>query len=158
MVWLLNPIMSTRRSWFKGLRCHGTHVLHTDQRWPLQWRLATLLCHWNLRHQIWMDAVDKLTNLNVNQKAELIWVLQDNSKMFYRTLGIYSHWKIHIKLMSNEKPVHFATLIQFHACTYKPSNMNLIILLRSEIEFLQREVNMQKGWLCMPDHPFTPAQ
>lgn len=32
-------------------------------------------------------------------------------------------------------------LTQFFMCTYKPSNMNLIILLRSEFQFLQKKVN-----------------
>ena len=37
------------------------------------------------------DVVDKLTCFNAHQKASLLQVLQENSKMFCRTLGIYPH-------------------------------------------------------------------
>ncbi len=37
------------------------------------------------------EVVEGLTHLNVHQKADLLRVLQENKKMFNRTLGVYPH-------------------------------------------------------------------
>ncbi len=52
------------------------------------------------------EVIDKLTCLNTHQKKDLLQVLQDNSKMFDGTVGLYPHRKVHIELVSNAKPVH----------------------------------------------------
>eukprot|EP00804_Cyclotella_cryptica_P019353 CCRYP_006199-RA/>CCRYP_006199-RA protein AED:0.31 eAED:0.37 QI:0/0/0/1/0/0/4/0/415 len=44
------------------------------------------------------DVVDKQTHLNAHQKKDLLQVLQDKSKMFDGTLGLYPHCKVHIEL------------------------------------------------------------
>ena len=51
------------------------------------------------------DVVDRLTHLNVHQKADLLHVLQGNKKMFDGTLGIYPYKKVHIDIDPNAKPV-----------------------------------------------------
>ncbi len=35
------------------------------------------------------DVMKGLTNLNAHQKADLLWLLQENKKMFNWTLGVY---------------------------------------------------------------------
>jgi hypothetical protein len=53
-----------------------------------------------------VEVVEGLTHLNAHQKADLLRVLQENNKMFDRTLGIYPHKKVHIDIDPNAKPVH----------------------------------------------------
>ncbi len=50
--------------------------------------------------------VKGLTHLNAHQKADLLWVLQENDKMFDRTFRVYPHNKVHIDIDPNAKPVH----------------------------------------------------
>ena len=52
------------------------------------------------------DVVNKLTNLNTKQRADLLRVLHENSKMFDGTLGTYPHQKVCIELLPGVKPVH----------------------------------------------------
>jgi hypothetical protein len=52
------------------------------------------------------EVVKGLTHLNAHQKADLLWVLQENNKMFDGTLGVYPHKKVHIDIDPNAKPVH----------------------------------------------------
>jgi len=52
------------------------------------------------------DVIDKLTHLKAQQKKELLQVLQENSKMFNGTLGLYPHHKLHLELVPDVKPVH----------------------------------------------------
>ena len=52
------------------------------------------------------DVVDKLSHLNLHRKADLLKVLQDNSKMSDGTLDTYPHHKVHIELFPDKKPVH----------------------------------------------------
>ncbi len=53
------------------------------------------------------EVMKGLTNLNAHQKVDLLWVLQENKKMFDETLNIYPHKKVHIDIDPNAKPVHF---------------------------------------------------
>ena len=53
-----------------------------------------------------VDVVDNLTHLNAQQKADLLQVLQENSKMFDVTLGVYPHQKVHIDTIPDAKLVH----------------------------------------------------
>jgi hypothetical protein len=53
------------------------------------------------------EVVKGLTHLNAHQKADLLWLLQENNKMFDGTLGVYPHKKVHIDIDPNAKPVHF---------------------------------------------------
>eukprot|EP00804_Cyclotella_cryptica_P013076 CCRYP_002363-RA/>CCRYP_002363-RA protein AED:0.38 eAED:0.38 QI:0/-1/0/1/-1/1/1/0/217 len=52
------------------------------------------------------EVVDKQTHLNAHHKKDPLQVLQDNSKMFDGTLGLYPHRKVHIELVPDAKPVH----------------------------------------------------
>jgi hypothetical protein len=52
------------------------------------------------------DAVDKLTYLDIHQKADLLQVLHENEKIFDGTLGVYLHKKVHIDIDPDAKPVH----------------------------------------------------
>ena len=71
------------------LSCYATDILDAKYEWT---DLA--------------EVVDKLTHFNAHQKKDLLQVLQDNSKMFDGTLGLYPHCKVHIELVPNAKPVH----------------------------------------------------
>ncbi len=52
------------------------------------------------------EVVKGLTILNAHQKADLLYVLQENNKMFNGTLGVYPHKKVHYNIDPNAKPVH----------------------------------------------------
>jgi hypothetical protein len=52
------------------------------------------------------EVVKRLTHLIAHQKTDLLWVLQDNKKMFDGTLGVYPHKKVHIDIDLIAKPVH----------------------------------------------------
>ncbi len=52
------------------------------------------------------EVMKGLTHLNAHQKADLLWVLQENDKTFNGTLGVYPHKKVHIDIDPNAKPVH----------------------------------------------------
>ncbi len=52
------------------------------------------------------EVMKGLTHLNAHQKADLLWVLQKNKKMFEETLDVYLHKKVHIDIDPNTKPVH----------------------------------------------------
>jgi hypothetical protein len=47
-----------------------------------------------------------LTHLNAHQKADLLWVLQENKKMFDETLDVYTNKKVHFDIDPNAKSVH----------------------------------------------------
>ncbi len=67
------------------------------------------------------EVMKGLTHLHAQQKADLPWVLKENKKMFYETLKIYPHKKVHIDIDSNAKPVHFMPHLVpwFHLKTFK---------------------------------------
>ncbi len=111
MEWFeLYPTLSTWRFGLKKNWCHGRHVSHPSWRQALWWRLARMLCNRDSGGQVWKDrcswVVKGLTHLNAHQKADLLWVLQENNKMFDGTLGVHPHKKVHINIDSNAKPVN----------------------------------------------------
>ncbi len=53
------------------------------------------------------EVMKGLTHLNAHQKADLLWVLQENKKMFDETLEEHPHKKIHFDIDPNAKSVHF---------------------------------------------------
>ncbi len=53
------------------------------------------------------DVIDQLDHLNAQQKNDLKWVLNEHTKLFDGTLGVYSHRKLHIDLMPGAVPKHF---------------------------------------------------
>ena len=84
------------------LNCFATEILDAQYEWTDA-----------------ADVVNKLTHLNAHQKADLLQALQENSKMFDGTLGIYPHQKVHIELLPGAKHHAFATLPSFlHALNH----------------------------------------
>ncbi len=73
------------------------------------------------------DVMKGLTNLNAHQKADLLWLLQENKKMFNGTLGVYPHKKVHINIDPNAKPVHSRPHPVFKSI-WRFSKWNLTIL------------------------------
>jgi len=71
------------------LNCYATEILDAQYEWT---DVA--------------NVVNKLTHLNAHQKADLLRVLKENSKMFNGTLGICPHQKVHIELIPGAKPLH----------------------------------------------------
>ncbi len=67
------------------------------------------------------EVIKGLTHLNAHQKEDLLWVLQENDKMFDDTLGVYPHKKVHIDIDPNAKPVHSRPYPapQIHLKTFK---------------------------------------
>lgn len=63
------------------------------------------------------DITDNLTHLNAHQKADLLEVLQDNSKMSDWKLGVYPHRKVHIDLVPDAETMHSWYHTQFLVCT-----------------------------------------
>ncbi len=53
------------------------------------------------------EVMKGLTHLNAHQKTTLLWVLQENKKMFDETLDVYWHKKVHFDIDPNAKSVHF---------------------------------------------------
>ncbi len=54
-----------------------------------------------------VEVAKVLTHLNAHQKADLLWVLQENKKMFDETLGVNPRKKVHFDIDPNAKSVHF---------------------------------------------------
>ncbi len=52
------------------------------------------------------EVIKELTHLNAHQKADLLWVLQENEKIFDEILDIYPHKRVHIDIDPNAKSVH----------------------------------------------------
>ncbi len=52
------------------------------------------------------EVIKGLTHLNAHQKADLLWVLRENNKIFNDSLGVYPHKKVHIDIDPNAKPGH----------------------------------------------------
>jgi hypothetical protein len=52
------------------------------------------------------EVMKGLTYLNAHQKADLLWVLQENKNLFDETLDVYPHKRVHIDIDPNAKFVH----------------------------------------------------
>ncbi len=72
-----------------------------------------------------------LTHLNAHQKAYLLWVLQENKKMFDEILDVYPHKKVHFDIDPNAKSVHLMPypVPQIHLKTFKRSLTILLDLM-----------------------------
>jgi hypothetical protein len=75
-----------------------------------------------------VEAMKGLTHLNAHQKADLLWVLQENKKMFDETLDVYSHKKVLIDIDPNAKSVHFMPypVPQIYLKTFKKEFNHLV--------------------------------
>jgi hypothetical protein len=69
-----------------------------------------------------------LTHLNAHQKANLLWVLHENKKMFDETLDVHPHKKVHFDIDPNAKSVHFIPypVPQIHLNTFKKEFNHLV--------------------------------
>ena len=76
------------------------------------------------------EVINKLTHLTTSQKADLLEVLQENSKMFEGTLGAYPHKKVHIDIEPDAKPVHARAypVPRIHLKTFKKELNHLVKL------------------------------
>ncbi len=74
------------------------------------------------------EVVKELTHLNAHTKADLLWELRENKKMFDGTLGIYPHKKVHIGIGPNAKPVHSRPypVPSIHLKTFKIERNHLV--------------------------------
>ena len=110
MVRLHHTAVSTLRFRSKWIWYHGRHVLCPNRRWLFGEDWLDCYAKEILDAQYeWTDVTDvvnKLTNLNTQQKADLIWELHENNMMFDGTLGTYPYWKAHIELLPSSKPMH----------------------------------------------------
>ncbi len=52
------------------------------------------------------DVIDQLIHLNDKQKQDLKVMLEDFTRLFDGTLGVYPHNKFHINLISGARPKH----------------------------------------------------
>ncbi len=77
-----------------------------------------------------VEVMKGLTHLNAHQKADLLWVLQENDKMFDGTLGVYPHKKECIDIDPNAK-LYILGHILYLKFIWRPSKMNSTILLDS---------------------------
>jgi hypothetical protein len=53
------------------------------------------------------DVIDQLDHLSAQQKNDLKQVLNEHTKLFDGTLGVYPHMKFHIDLVPGAVPKHF---------------------------------------------------
>ncbi len=67
------------------------------------------------------EVVKGLTHLNAHLKSDLLWVLQENKKMFDETLDVHPHKKLHFDIDPNAKSVHFMPypVSRIHLMTFK---------------------------------------
>ncbi len=109
MVGLLHPTSSTWTFGFKRIQCHGRHLSHLSWRQDLWWRLAWMLHNRDSECQVWNGrcswGCEKNYSSKHTSKTDLLWVIQENNKMFKGTLGVYPHKKVHIDIDPNAKPV-----------------------------------------------------
>ena len=68
-----------------------------------------------------VEVMKGLTHLNAHQKADLLWVLQENKKTFDETLDVYSHKKVHFGIG--------CILTQYLKSIWRLSKKSLTILL-----------------------------
>jgi hypothetical protein len=99
------------------------------------------------------EVMKGLAHLNTHQKADLLWVLQENDKMFNETLGVYPHKKMHIDIDPNAKPVHSRPypVPQIHLKTFKKELNHLdrigILAAQQESEWASRHPHsLFLGW------------
>jgi hypothetical protein len=69
------------------------HIQVEDELLGQDWlqRFATTILDAKYEWTVVAEVVDKLTHLNIHQKADLLQVLHENEKMFDGTLGVYPH-------------------------------------------------------------------
>ncbi len=112
-----------------------------------------------------VEVVKGPTHLNAHQKADLLWMLQENNKIFDGTLGVYLHKKVHIDIDPNAKPVHSRPypVPRTHLKTFK---MELDHLVRVGVLASQQEsewappslIIPKKGWQSLLDQWLMPNE
>ncbi len=76
------------------------------------------------------DVIDQLDHLNAQQKNDLKRVLNEHTKLFGGTLGVYPHRKFHIDLMPGAVPRHFRpnAISVIHLKAFKKELIHLVKL------------------------------
>ncbi len=74
-----------------------------------------------------VEVVKGLTHLNAHQKADLLWVLQENKKMFDKTLDVHPHKKVHFLIQMPSLCILYLT--QYLESIWRLSKMSSTILL-----------------------------
>jgi hypothetical protein len=74
------------------------------------------------------DVIDQLDHLNAQQKNDLKGVLNEHTKLFDGTLGVYPHRKFHIYLMSGAVTKHFIpyAILVIHVEAFKKELNHLV--------------------------------
>ncbi len=74
------------------------------------------------------DVIDQLYHLNVQQKNDLKKVLNEHTKLFDGTLGVYPHRKFHIDLVPEAVPKHSRpyALPVIHLEVFKKESIHLV--------------------------------
>ncbi len=109
---------------------HMFHIQDKDKIFGEDWlkSFATEILDAKYEKTDVVEVIKGLTHLNAHQKADLLWVLQENKKMIDETLDVYPHKKVHFNIDPNAKSVHFMPypVPRIHVKTFKRS---LTILL-----------------------------
>ncbi len=110
MVWLLHPTLSTWRLDLKEFCAMEDMfcIQVKDELFGKDWLkcFATKILDAKYEKTDVAEVMKGLTHLNIHQKADFLWVLRENKKMFDGTLGVYPHKKLYIDIYPNAKPVH----------------------------------------------------
>ncbi len=92
------------------------------------------------------EVMKGLTHLNAHQKADLLWVLQENKKVFDKTLDVYTHKRVHI-IDQNAKSVHsmLCPVPWIHLKTFKKEFDHLVRLApQQESEWVSSSFTIPK--------------
>ncbi len=74
------------------------------------------------------DVIDQLTHLNAQQKSDIRQVLNEHTKLFDGTLGVYSHKTFHIDLVPGATPKHSrpCPILVIHLQAFKKEQLHLV--------------------------------
>jgi hypothetical protein len=133
MVWLLHPIFSTYRFRIQTNLMPWNTCFTSESKNKIfgeDWlkSFATVILDAKYEKTDVTEVMKRLTHLNAHQKADLLWVLQENKKMFDDTLDIIPHKKVHFDIDPNAKSVHFIPypVHQIHLKTFKKEFDHLV--------------------------------
>ena len=74
------------------------------------------------------DVIDQLTHLNVQQKSDIRQMLNEHTKLFDGTLGVYPHRAFHIDLVPGATPKHSRSypIPAIHLQAFKKELLHLV--------------------------------
>ncbi len=102
MVWLVHPTLPTWRFGFKLIWSMEDmiHIQVKDELFGEDWlkSFATEILDAKYEKTDVAEVKKGLTHLNTHQKADLLWVLQENKEMLDETLNVYPHKTVHFDI------------------------------------------------------------